>query len=445
VIAGGLLATVLEARWLMGFALAYHIVLASLGVGMPVLMLWAEGRWLRTRDPGWRALARRWSEVFALLFAVGAVTGTALSFLMGLLWPRFVSTFGAVIGLPFTLETFAFFVEAIFLGIYFYGWERLSPRAHWWCGVPVAIAGLASAAFVVTANAWMNAPVGFAWDGVRVTDVRPWEAMASPVALPQAAHMILAAYVLTGFVVAAVHAGARRRGRDTEHHRRGTTLALALGAALMPVQALVGHQTAQAVAETQPVKLAAMEGQFATEARAPLRIGGWPDPEAGRTPFAIEVPGGLSWLAHGDADAVVLGLSDVPPRDRPPVVAVHVSFQVMVGCGVFLLVVSAWAFGARLVRRRWPSGRAFLGALVVSGPVAVLAVETGWMVTELGRQPWIVQGLMRVEDAATDAPGVGGVLAATVAAYALLAVATALGVRRVVRRPLHGEEATHGS
>ncbi len=438
VVGSGIAATseVLCARVQMALTLAFHVVIASLGVGFPVLMLVAERRWLSTGDPVWRAIARRWSRAFAVLFAVGAVTGTVLSFEIALLWPAFLRSYGSVIGLPFTLETFAFFLEAIFLGIYLYGWDRMSPRAHWWAGVPVAVAGLASALFVVTANAWMNTPAGFALkDGVAV-EVDPWAAMSSPAAAPQAVHMAIAAYVTTGFLVAAFYAIRRLRGDTSVHVSRAMALPLVMAAALVPVQAVVGHWAARVVAATQPVKFAALEGQFRTEARAPLRIGGVPDEGAEKTRFAIEVPGGLSWLAHGDPDAVVTGLHDVPPGDRPPVALVHLSFQAMIGASLGLLAIGAWTAVSALARRRLPSSRPYLRAVAAGGVLALVALEAGWFVTEVGRQPWIVQGSMRVADALTEAPLPVPLLVGSTLAYALLGVATVVVLRRLARRPI---------
>lgn len=431
----------LAARAQMAVTLGFHIVLACLGVGMPVLLLAAEWRANRTGDPVWRALARRWSKAFAVLFAVGAVSGTVLSFELGLLWPEFMGRYGAVIGLPFTLEAFAFFLEAIFVGIYLYGWDRLSPWAHWWAGVPVAVSGAASAWFVVTVNAWMNVPTGFREVDGRVVDADPWTAMLGPATGVQTTHMIVAAYMTTGFLVAAVYAWHLLRGRGSLYHRRAMTLALALGALLAPVQALVGDRAAKVVAATQPAKLAAMEGQFETERRAPLRIGGLPDEDSATTPYAIEIPAALSWLATGDADAEIKGLRDLPRDQWPPVAVVHVAFQLMVGAGAALAALAAWALVRALRKTSAASSRAFLVAVVASGPLTVLAVEAGWTVTEVGRQPWIVQGHMRTADAVTRATGTGWILAATLAAYGVLAVALALVLRHLAAKPLPAEAA----
>ncbi len=429
----------LAARLQMAFTLGFHIVFASLGVGFPVLLLAAEGLHLRSGDPGWKTLARRWAKAFAVLFAVGAVSGTVLSFELGLLWPEFMGRFGSVIGLPFTLEGFAFFLEAIFLGIYLYGWDRLSPRAHWLSGVPIAIAGAASAWFVVTANAWMNAPQGFRMAGGKVVDPEPFEAMMNPATGAETAHMIVAAYLVTGFVVAACYSWAILRGRGDLHHRRGLALSLAMGVAAAIPQAATGHRAGQMVARTQPVKFAALEGQFRTERGAPIRLGGLPDPETGETRWAIEVPGALAWLAHGDPDAEVRGLEDFPREEWPPVRVVHLAFQAMVGIGSALVLLSAGVLAFVAVRRRLPASRTFLRAVVAAGPLAVLALEAGWTVTEVGRQPWIVHGHMRTADAVTTAPGILWTFLGGVAIYAVLAVGCVAVLRLLARVPLSGE------
>lgn len=441
----------LLARLQMAFTLGAHIVLACLGVGLPVMLLIAEGMGIRRRDPSWTALARRWSKAFAVLFALGAVSGTVLSFELGLLWPELMGRYGAVFGMPFTLESFAFFLEAIFAGIYLYGWDRLSPRAHWWTGVPIAIAGIASSVFVICANAWMNAPVGFDLgpDG-EVIDPRPFAAMFGPAAATQIAHMVVAALLVTGCIVAARHAWAllRSSGRPARSHRRGLALGLGLAAVMAPLQALTGHAAAQMVAGSQPVKFAAMEGHFRTEAQAPLRIGGLPDEAAMETPYAIEIPYALSILAFDDPNAEVIGLEEFPRDEWPPVSIVHIAFQIMVGLGSLLMLLAAWA-AIRLVRKRpWATHRPLLAACVLSAPAAILALQAGWVVTEVGRQPWIVQGLMRTEEAVGEVPAMGWVFGATLVLYAGLAVAAGAVLVQLGRLPMDeaewsGEEPQH--
>jgi cytochrome d ubiquinol oxidase subunit I len=424
------------ARMQMALTLGMHIILACFGVGMPVLMLIAEGRYLRSGEKIWKTLARRWSLAFAVMFAVGAVSGTVLSFELGMLWPRFMGTFGAVIGLPFTLEGFAFFIEAIFAGIYFYSWDKLPPRVHFLTGIPIAVSGLASAWFVVTSNAWMNQPRGFTLkDGVAI-DIDPIAAMLNPATGAQTAHMIIAAYMVTGFSVAAFYAWERLRGRDTLYQGHAMTLGLLLGMFFALPQIAVGDWAAKMVAETQPVKLAAMEGQFQTEAGAPLRIGGWPNEETRRTEYAIELPGVLSWIAYGDAEATVRGLDDFPRADTPPVAIVHVAFQVMVGIGTFLAGLTVWGMASLILKRRWPQNKVFLYAIVAAGPFSILALEAGWVVTEVGRQPWIVHGIMRTSEAVTQAPGMETVFWTTLAIYVLLTTMTIGILRLLARAPL---------
>jgi cytochrome d ubiquinol oxidase subunit I len=428
------------ARIQMAVSLGFHIVFAALGVGLPLLLLIAEYRANRTGDAAWMSLARRWAKALAILFAVGAVSGTVLSFALGLFWPGLMGRWGSVIGLPFALEAFAFFVEAIFLGIYLYGWDRLTPWQHWWSGVPIAISGAASAWFVVTANAWMQTPQGFREVGGRLVEVDPITAMLNPSTPVMTAHMILAAYMATGLGVAAVYAVGALKGRWDDYHRRGLAVGLVVGLAITPVQIFVGDRAANVVAEHQPVKLAALEGQWDTERGAPLRIGGLPDPDREETRFAIEIPGGLSWLAYGDVDAIVRGLKEVPPQDRPNTVLVHLAFQVMVAIGFGLLGLGIWAAVLALRRRRLPESRWFLRAAVAAGPAAFVAIEAGWIVTEVGRQPWIVQGVMRTSEAVTNRPGVGIHLAATIAIYLALAAACTYLLLLLARQPRNPEQ-----
>jgi cytochrome d ubiquinol oxidase subunit I len=423
------------ARIQMAVSLGFHIVFAALGIGMPVMMLIAEYRANRTRDPEWMALTRRWAKAVGVLVAVGAVSGTVLSFALGLFWPGLMGRWGAVIGLPFALEAFAFFIEAIFLGIYLYGWDRLSPWVHWWSGWPVAIGGAASAVFVVAANAWMQTPVGFrlALDG-RVVDVEPIRAMLNPSTPVMVTHMMLAAYIATGLGVAAVYAAGMLRGRRDAYHRRALALGLVVGLALAPVQVFVGDLAARLVAERQPVKLAAMEGLWETTPHAPLTIGGIPLAGREETILALRIPGLLSWLAFGDTDAVVRGLTEVPPEDRPNTLLVHLAYQLMLAVGFGLLGLGIWALvTARRRRRGGHEGRWFLRATVVAGPAAFLAIEAGWIVTEVGRQPWIVFQQMRTADAVTMHGSVGWWLVATVGIYALLGVACTWLLLRLAR------------
>ena len=394
----------LAARSQMALSLAFHILFAVAGIAMPLFMVVAEGRWLRRGDAVCLELAKRWARGTAILFAVGAVSGTVLSFELGLLWPRFMEWAGPIIGMPFSLEGFAFFTEAIFLGVYLYGWDRVSPRAHLASGALVAFSGAVSGVFVVIANAWMNTPTGFRLVDGRAVDVDPIAAMRNPAAFSQCLHMTLAAYSAVGFCVAGIHAAKLLRDRESAFHRRALAIAFGVGAVASVAQPLSGDVLARMTAWTQPVKLAAMEGQFATERRAPLRLGGLPDPAARETRGALEIPGGLSFLAFHDMEAEVKGLTAFPEDLWPPVPLVHLAFQVMVGAGTVLAALSVWG-GWLAFRRRLFASRPFLRALVLASPLGLLAIEAGWTVTEVGRQPWIVQGVLRTADAVTPMPG----------------------------------------
>jgi len=427
-------ANLFAARSQMALSLGWHIVVACLGVGFPALVMLAEWRGIRSGDPAYQLLARRWARALGVLFAVGAVSGTILSFEMGILWPGLMGTYGEVIGLPFAIEGIAFFVEAIFLGVYLYGWDRLQPRAHLLTGVPILLAGTASAFFVVTANAWMQQPRGFDLVDGKVTNVDPWAAMFNPATPPQTVHMILAAFVVAGFLVASVYAVALLRGRRDRYHRLGFLLAFTVAAAVVPVQIGVGDWAAHFVATNQPVKLAAMEGVFRTARGVPLHLGGIE--RDGELRYAIEIPYGLSLLAQWDPHAEIAGLDRVPVADRPPVTVVHWAFQLMVASGLAMLALAGWFALAWWRRRDLPRSRWFLRAAALAGAAAVLALEAGWVTTEVGRQPWIVWGVMRTSEAVSNAPGLRYGLYLLLAVYTALTVATVYVLRRLARVPV---------
>jgi cytochrome d ubiquinol oxidase subunit I len=388
----------------MGFSLAFHIIFAVLGVALPLMMTIAEWRWLRTREPAYLAVAKRWAKGAAILFAIGALSGTVLSFELGLLWPRFMEKAGSVIGMPFSLEGFAFFTEAIFLGIYLFGWDRTPELLHLLSGLVVAISGAVSAIFVTFVNAWMNTPVGFTLVDGEFRAIEPLKAMLSPASIPEAVHMVLAAYCATGFAAAGVHSWLiLRRGRN-RFDEVALYIALCVGGVAVLAQGLSGDALARMVATTQPVKLASLEGQFRTEAGAPLRIGGLPDANRHTTKYALEIPHGLSLLAFHNPNAVVKGLDEFPQADWPQVTLVHISFQVMVGLGSVLSLVALLAGWLAWRRKPLVAHRTFLKLLVLCGPLGLLALEAGWFVTELGRQPWIIYGILRTRDAVTTVP-----------------------------------------
>ncbi|MGI9086508.1 MAG: cytochrome ubiquinol oxidase subunit I [Chthoniobacterales bacterium] len=430
----------LFARSQMAMSLGFHIIFAALGIGMPVLMALAEAAYLRTKNPVYLDLAKRWARGTAVLFAVGAVSGTVLAFELGLLWPGFMAKAGAIIGMPFSLEGFAFFAEAIFLGVFLYGWDRLPPLLHWISGVLVALGGTLSGIFVVTANAWMNAPAGFKIVDGKITEIDPIAAMLNPASLHEVIHMTLAAFIATGFAVAAVHAFFLLRKPESAFHRCALGIALAVGCICAPLQILSGDQSARTVARLQPAKLASMEALYHTQTGAPLSIGGWPNDQAQTLDHAVQIPRGLSLLVARDPQARVPGLEEIPRDQWPNVRLVHWAFDFMVGCGFYLLACSLAAAWLWLKGRRLPDRRWFLCAIVFAGPLGFLAIEAGWIVTELGRQPWIIYGVMRTAEAVTPMPGIVVPFFGFTALYVFLAVSVFFLLRRqFFRAPESGE------
>jgi cytochrome d ubiquinol oxidase subunit I len=426
----------LAARSQMGISLAFHIVFAVVGIAMPVMMVVAERRWQVTGHAIYLDLAKRWAKGTAILFAVGAVSGTVLSFELGLLWPGFMRFAGAIIGMPFSLEGFAFFTEAIFLGVYLYGWGRIPPKAHLVAGALVAVSGTLSGVFVVIANAWMNAPAGFELVNGHAVNVDPLAAMANPAALSQTIHMTLAAYAATGFAVAGIHAFFLLKDPANAFHRRALAIALVVGAPAALLQPLSGDFSARHVARHQPAKLAAMEALFVTRAGAPLSLGGWPDMEARETRFAVRIPYGLSLLAFHDPGAVVKGLDTVPRDEWPNVAAVHLSFQVMVGLGSYLALVALWAGWLAWRRSDLARSRWLMRAVALATPMGFIAVEAGWMVTELGRQPWVIHGVLKTADAVTPMPGLVVPFLVFTLLYCFLGVIVVwLLYRQIIRSP----------
>jgi len=428
------------ARWQMGLSLGFHIIFAVIGMAMPIMMVAAEIAWLRTRRSEYLDLAKRWARGTAILFAVGAVSGTVLSFELGLLWPTFMAFAGPIIGMPFSLEGFAFFLEAIFLGLYLYGWDRLRPSAHVCAGVIVALSGALSGAFVVTVNAWMNTPVGFRVESGTLVEVDPFTAMFNPAAGAQVVHMLLAAYSAVGVAVAGIHARLLLRDPTHAFHRRAFVIALVVGLPPALAQPLAGDWAGKVLAHTQPAKFAALEGHFDTETYAPVCIDGIPDVDAQETRYSIEIPGGLSFLAFSDPSARVVGLKDLPRDEWPPVLPVHIAFQVMVGIGSWLALLALWA-GLLWWQRRLFDSRLFLTAVFCSTALGFVAIEAGWIVTELGRQPWIVQGVMRTSDAVTPMPGlIVPFMLFTLIYIVLAAVVIALIRRTIVETASRGAE-----
>lgn len=395
----------LAARSQMALSLGFHIIYACIGMVMPFFMAVSHYKWLRTNDEGYKNLTKAWSKGVAIFFATGAVSGTMLSFELGLLWPSFMEHAGPIFGMPFSLEGTAFFIEAIALGFFLYGWDRFNKWFHWFTGVVVGISGLASGILVVSANAWMNSPAGFDFVNGEYINIDPIKAMFNKAWFSQALHMTLAAFAATGFAVAGVHAAMILQNKNVLFHSRAFKIAGFFGAVAAILQPISGDISAKDVAERQPAKLAAMEAHYHTTRKAPLLIGGIPDPDKKEVSYAIELPGMLSFLAHGDINAEVKGLDQIPVEEHPPVPIVHYAFQVMVGIGVFLMALSITFFIAlrkkQLLQRRW-----LLVLFAIAIPLGFIAVEAGWTVTEVGRQPWIIHGVMRTADAVTPMPGI---------------------------------------
>ncbi|GAC1512399.1 MAG: cytochrome ubiquinol oxidase subunit I [Ktedonobacteraceae bacterium] len=395
----------IAARTQMGVSFVFHIIFSVLGVGLPVLLCIAEGLALLRKDTSLMALSRQWTRAFAILFAIGAVSGTIVEFEISLVWPTFAGNAGAIISLPFATEGFAFFMEGIFLGLYLYGWGRLSPRVHWLCSIPIVLSGSTSAWFITSANSWMNSPTGFQLVNGKMTNIDPFAAMLNPDTPFETVHMILACFVATGFGVAEVYAFSMLRGKRGDYQRKGLLLGLAVGAIAIPLQIVSGDLNARSIEHTQPAKYAAIEGVMRSGNGLPLYVGGIPDPQTGQTNFAITIPHGESLLSHFDLHSHTTGLDAFPPNNRPEPIRVHLAFDAMVGCGFFIFFVAA-VFWVLYFKRKHtvPENKWVLSGIVLAGICGFLAVELGWITTEEGRQPWIIYNLMRVSNAVTPDP-----------------------------------------
>ena len=395
----------LAARFQMALSLGFHIIFACIGMVMPFFMAVAHYKWLRTKDAVYKSLTKAWSKGVAIFFATGAVSGTVLSFELGLLWPNFMQHAGPIFGMPFSLEGTAFFIEAIALGFFLYGWDRFNEWFHWCTGLVVGLSGLASGILVVAANGWMNSPAGFDYVDGEFLNIDPIKAMFNDAWLTQALHMTLAAFAATGFAVAGVHAIMLYQGKNILFHKNAFIIAAFFGSIAAFLQPISGDLSAKDIAKRQPGKLAAMEAHFFTQRSAPLLIGGIPDTENRKVDHAIKLPGMLSFLAHGDINAEVKGLDAIPADEQPPVPIVHYAFQIMVGCGV-LLMIFALIFLISQWRKKWRDQKWFLVLFIISIPLGFVAIEAGWTVTEVGRQPWIIYGIMRTSDAVTPMAGI---------------------------------------
>ena len=430
----------LAARNQMGFTLGFHIVLACFGVAFPLMMLLAEYFGHRRGDEAALRLARNWSKVVAVLFAVGAVTGTVLSFEFGLLWPRFMDRFGDAFGIAFAIEGIFFFLEAIFIAIYIYGWDRLSPKAHMWAAVPIVISGVGGAFSVIAANAWMNQPQGFTLDAAgNVTDVKPFDVLFNPAAGYEFFHMWLAAYMVVGFLVASIYAVAMLRGKRDRYHRLGFIIPFTVAAIATPIQLFVGDTAARAVADDQPAKFAGFECIYKGGDDQTEYIGGICTDD--KVKGGIGIPGLDSLLVGFSTDTDVTGLNQIPDNEEPPAkTMLHLAFDTMVGIGTGLFLLAVWFAIAWWRKRDLPSTPWFLRIASVAGVAAIVALESGWIVTEVGRQPWIVQGFMRTSDAVTPAQGIWWVFGLTIALYVALGTIAVVVIRALSRRWWEGRD-----
>jgi len=425
----------LEARQMQALSFAVHIPLVCFGVAFPAMLMFVEWLYLRTGDELYRVLAKRWTKIMVALFAVGVITGTILSFEMGLLWPNFMATFGSVFGLGFAVEGFSFFIEAIFIGIYVYGWDRLSPRAHFASGIPIVISGFTGSLMVISVNAWMNHPTGFRLSGGEAVDVHPVAALFGNSYLwHEMIHMYVAAYIVVGFLVAGAYAFGRLRGRWGRYERTALAIPLTIAALAAPVQVLIGDWNGREVADAQPTKLAAIEGLPDTSRGAPLHLLGWYTDD--QVKYGVAIPKLLSLLAFHDPNATVQGLDAVPENDRPPVNVVRVAFQTMVGIGTLLAMIGAVFLLVRVRRKRLPRSTWFYRALVIAGPLSVVALICGWVTTEVGRQPWVVYDVMRTSEAVTGAGGIPVGYATLALVYLGVGIGVAWILRRLARAPL---------
>jgi cytochrome d ubiquinol oxidase subunit I len=423
----------IAARSQMALSLAFHIIFSCIGMVMPFFMAVSHYYYLRTNKIIFRNITRAWSKGVAIFFATGAVSGTVLSFELGLLWPGFMEHAGPIFGLPFSLEGIAFFIEAIALGFFLYGWRRFNKWFHWFTGVIVGVSGLISGILVVAANAWMNSPAGFDYKDGKYFNIDPVKAMFNDAWFSQSLHMCIAAFAATGFAVAGVHAWMVVRRKNVEFHTKAFRIAAIFACTAAILQPISGDHSAKDVAHRQPAKLAAMEALFQTGTRVPLLIGGIPDSKTQTVPYSVEIPGMLSFMISGSTATEVKGLDQFPPTDRPPVSITHIAFQIMVGLGMAMLVVSILYFIVLWRKWNFEKNRWLLKLFAFTTPLGFLAVEAGWTVTEVGRQPWILHGILRTRDAVTPMPGIQYTFYLFTAVYLSLSLVVILLLYRQIK------------
>jgi cytochrome d ubiquinol oxidase subunit I len=430
---------VLYSRILTFVTLAFHIIFATIGVGIPIMIGLAEWIGIKRNDPHYILLARRWARGFVITVAIGVVTGTAIGLQLSLLWPRFMQMAGQIIGLPLFMETFAFFFEAIFLGIYLYTWDRFKKQMHHFLLIiPVIVGSSASAFFITTVNAFMNSPQGFTMDGRIITDIQPLAAMFNPATPTKVAHVLSSAYLTSAFILATIAAYSILRGRKHVYYKKALKLTMIASFVFALATALIGDLSGKYLAKYQPEKLAAAEWHFETTENAPLVLGGILT-EDNEVKYALEIPNALSILAHGNPNAEVKGLNDFPQEELPPL-RIHYYFDLMVGIGVYLLTIPFIFLVLSRFKKINPYRPILLWGIILGGPLAMLAIEFGWIFTEQGRQPWILVGYMKTSEGATTAENVDIMLYLFSALYILLGITVTKVLRKMFKNNPAEEE-----
>ncbi|MDB4922854.1 cytochrome ubiquinol oxidase subunit I [Mucilaginibacter sp.] len=423
----------IAARSQMAISLGFHIIYSCIGMVMPVFMAISHYKWIKTGEPVYKNITQAWSKGVAIFFATGAVSGTILSFELGLLWPKFMEHAGPIFGMPFSLEGVAFFIEAIALGFFLYGWNKFNKWFHWCTGVMVGVSGIASGILVVSANSWMNNPSGFDFVNGQYLNIDPIKAMFNGSWFSEALHMTIAAFLATGFAVAGIHALMIAKRQNIQFHTKAFKIAIVFGAIAAILQPFSGDISAKNAADKQPAKLAAMEAYFHTQPYSPLTIGGIPDTANKKINYGIEIPGLLSFLVYDDFKQPVKALDTIPKKDQPPITITHIAFEIMIAIGSVMMLIGILYFVAIWKKKSWLSKKWFLNLFILSTPFGFIAVEAGWTVTEVGRQPWIIQGVMRTSEAVTPMPGINYSFYLFTAVYIILSVAVIFLLKRQIK------------
>jgi len=436
------------ARSMFGTTMAFHIIFATIGVGLPFMILMAELMYQKTKDFQYAVMAKRWTKAFAVLLGVGIPTGTIAGVQLSLLWPGFMEVIGRVMALPFQIEIYAFFIEALFMSIYVYAADRIPPWMRIVSLTLVAIGALGSAVLITNVHAFEGTPAGFRIENGEIVDVDPWKAFFNPSFFVTAGHVALSAYTTGAFVVASIAAFKMLKNTVGSKlylfHKKALMLSVVVGGVFSLLTAVNGHESAQYLHEYQPEKLAAAEGLFETQTHAPLAIGGFTDRETQEVKWAIEIPWALSFLAGNSFDTKVIGLNDFPEEWWPPLF-IHTLFNVMVGIGSLLILLAALTlFWHKWMKKNFP--KLLMWLLVLSGPLSVLAIESGWIFACTGRQPWTIYRILSTADSATTAGNLGILFTFFIIVYVILAAAVLFVLlyyfkRNTVEDDLHRAEA----